>query len=207
MSVLRTPPTGLDETFVDPATQQLVQLARAEGADFARERIRQGADVDDRGTDGVTPLLWALLHRDRELFAALLDAGADPTVAVDSGMTTVHVAAMIDDPWYLERLLDTDDVHRTDDARGATGTRGAFDSDDQSAPRTRSWVDVVNGETGETPLMAAMRSDRHPQFRALLDAGADPDADQNPYPDLADNFTDLPGADLEAVDEGEGLLG
>lgn len=93
-----------------------------------------------------SPLLNALLDDDVEQFRSLLDAGADPTSALEGGTTIVHVAAMVDDPTYLELLVEA----------GAD-------------------VDVANASSGETPLMAAMRADREPQFRRLLDAGADPD--------------------------------
>jgi ankyrin repeat protein len=78
---------------------------------------------------------------------ALLAAGADPSQPGIDNDTVVHLAAMANDPKYLELLL----AHRAD-------------------PNAR------NGVTRATPLVSALMGGRDTQFHALLAAGADPNA-------------------------------
>ena len=95
----------------------------------------------------MSPLKQALLAHDLAGFTSLLDRGEDPSVPDEDGATIVHLAAMANDPKYLAVLL----------AHGAN-------------------VDLRHGVTGAPPLVSALMGDREPQFSALLEAGADPNA-------------------------------
>lgn len=101
--------------------------------------------VDVRGRDGLTPLGWSVLADDEPLFDRLLSLGADPLCALQDGMTVAHLAAMAADGSFVHTLLD----------RGLN-------------------PDTANDQTGETLLLAAMRSDREVTVARLLAAGASP---------------------------------
>lgn len=92
----------------------------------------------------MTLLEWAIWNRRPRVLAALLEAGADPSLPGMDGETVVHMAAMVGDPVYLEVLL----------AHGAP-------------------VDVVRQGNGWTPLFRAVLHRRHAQREALVAAGAD----------------------------------
>jgi uncharacterized protein len=133
------------DVFTDPLVFPLAEaVTRGDGQRVAK-LTAEGVDVNVRGDKGINLLQWALLHRSKAGLAALLDAGANPAQADDAGTTVVHLAAMANDPAYLEILL----------ARGTD-------------PNTS------NGVTGKASLVAAMMSERAEQFGMLLKAGADP---------------------------------
>jgi ankyrin repeat protein len=74
----------------------------------------------------------------------LLDAGADPAALGMDQETVAHMAAMVDDPKYLEMLI----------AHGAP-------------------VDLVGARGNRTPIFRAVESRRDIQFGLLVKAGAD----------------------------------
>ena len=109
-----------------------------------------GIDVNSRGDMGINLLQWALRHGSPEGMNALLEAGADASLADVDGMTVLHLASQVDDPQYLGVLM----ARRID-------------------------VDLANTVTGETPLFEAIMHDREEQFLELMAAGADVDATDN----------------------------
>src|SRR5262245_35401703 len=69
------------------AAESLPQLVELGQREAALRALADGADVDARGPDGATALLWAAHRGDRELVAALLKRGANPDAANDYGVT------------------------------------------------------------------------------------------------------------------------
>lgn len=134
------------EAFTDVRTAELAQAAADGDAARVRDLAAAGANPNERGAKGVTPLQWALYHQSTDGMKALLAAGADPAQGSDDGMTVVHLAAMADHPRYLRVLLD----------HGVS-------------------PDTPNTVTQATPLAAALMGERADNFEALLKAGAKPD--------------------------------
>lgn len=134
------------EVFTDVRSAELAEAAAAGNAARVRELVAAGANANDRGAKGVTPLQWALYKHSVAGMQALLSAGADPAVGADDGMTAVHLAAMADDPRYLRLLLE----------HGAS-------------------ADTPNTVTQATPLVSALMGERAQNFEVLLKAGAKPD--------------------------------
>ncbi len=132
------------QVFPDPRAAELAD-AVAEGDTSRIRGLAAGADLTYRGDKQVTFLQWALLNKRLDSLKALLDAGADPLQPGMDGDTVVHFAAKANDAAYLAELL----------ARGVD-------------------PNVANAETGAVPLAAALMGEAQPQFRALLQAGADP---------------------------------
>ncbi len=137
---------------VDPAkvffTPETATLARAVLAGDAGE-VRQLAArsrLDAVGEQGITLLQWALLNKSLPGLKALLQAGADPRQPGTGGASVVHLAAMADDPAYLDALL----------AAGAD-------------------ANVQHAQSGATPLMSALTAQREAQFHRLLQARVDLD--------------------------------
>jgi ankyrin repeat protein len=89
--------------------EQLAALARAAsqgdlaGMDAA---IADGADVNDQGLDGTTILEWSLYAENKPAFEKLYKAGADPYLMDSREMNVVVLATRVDDPGYLEILLE-----------------------------------------------------------------------------------------------------
>jgi len=144
MSAAAEQAVDVNRIFLDPAVARLADAA-ARGDRRQVAELASGVDLAATGDDGVTLLQWALFNKSADGLEALLEAGANPNQPGLDGDTVVHLAAMANDDAYLKILL----------AKGA----------DPNAP---------HGDTGATPLRAAMMGERVEQFRALLAAGADP---------------------------------
>lgn len=134
----------IHEVFADPAVADLAE-AVADGAVVEIRRLAQGVDLRSRGDKNVTLLEWAVLNKSLAGLETLLELGADPAQPGIDGSTVAHLAAMANDPAYLDALL----------AHGAD-------------------PDTVHAHTGATPLSAALMGERAEQFQRLLAAGADP---------------------------------
>jgi uncharacterized protein len=122
----------LADAIVDDDTKRVHALAKS-------------TDLRAHGDKNVTLLEWAVFNKSRAAFKALLAEGADPALPGIDGSTAAHLAAMINDPYYLDELL--------------------------KAGVNPSLRDKASGQ----PLLsAALMGRRDDQFRALLAAGADP---------------------------------
>lgn len=127
-----------------PAPLQALAQAVADGDTAAIARLAADAPLQATGQDNVTLLEWAIWNRQPAALAALLDAGADPALPGMEGESVAHLAASVDDPQYLQVLID------------------------HGAP-----VDLIGGSAARTPLFRAVLSRRQAQVRQLLAAGAD----------------------------------
>jgi ankyrin repeat protein len=88
--------------------------------------LRDGADVNGQGHDGVTPLLWALGCDNARGIEALLKAGANPNQDVGAG-TAVYLAATRHDHRVLRVLLQHGgDANAFDANTGMTALQEAF---------------------------------------------------------------------------------
>lgn len=129
--------------FNDPSIQPLADAVAA--GDVARIReLAPAHDLSTQGDDGVTLLEWAIWNQQPAALAALLEAGADAAQPATDRDTVAHMAAMVEDPKYLQVLID------------------------HGAP-----VDIVSPRAGWTPVFRAVQSRRTPQLDLLLGAGVD----------------------------------
>jgi uncharacterized protein len=129
--------------FAAETLPELIELGQREAALRA---LDSGADVDARGPDGATALLWAAHEGDRELVAALLALKANPDAANDYGVTPLAAAAVEADPAIIRALLEA----------GAD-------------------VEAANPE-GQTALMVVARTGRVEAARLLIEHGANVNA-------------------------------
>ena len=115
----------------------------------ARLLVRAGANVEARSDNGTTPLLAAAASEPAGVVALLLEAGAKIDARDREGRTVLHAAATNLRRGVIEELVRA----------------GA-------AP-------YVNAQMidGRTPLLIAVRDGYTENVRSLLDAGADPNAE------------------------------
>jgi ankyrin repeat protein len=65
-----------------------------------------GADVEERGSYNMTPLLYAAFHGKSTIVKILVEAGADMNARDDTGWTVLHCAATNDDAELVQFLLE-----------------------------------------------------------------------------------------------------
>jgi hypothetical protein len=125
----------------------LAQAAASGNVSKIEKLVKKGADVNAQGRDGMTPLFWALIKQNKKGFQALLEQGADPNVITtrENGekASILHFAAIMDDSDYLRLMLE----------HGAN-------------------ANVVDADTGETPIYEAIANFRKSNIDLLIAHGA-----------------------------------
>jgi uncharacterized protein len=137
-------PNGEIAAFTKDREERLSAAVRAGDAGLAAELIRDGARVDHRSPDGLTPLMIAAGRGDAPMVRLLLGAGAD-VYAADSGAgaTALHKACQGGSLDAVRLLVEA----------------GAF-------------VDAVAATTGHTPVMDAVWFKQPHLAKYLVEHGA-----------------------------------
>jgi ankyrin repeat protein len=133
-------------TAVTAAEQSLLDAAEAGDHDAAVAALTAGGDVNARGPDGTTALIWAAYNGDAKLVERLLAAGADADAKNEFGSFALSEAAIGGYTDVVAALL-----------------KGGAEAD------------AANPE-GETALMAIARTGNVEAATLLLDAGANVNA-------------------------------
>lgn len=135
------------EARAGDGSRLLAVAARRGRLEMAKILLAFGANPNADSPDELAPLSWAVLDGGRELTAALLEAGADPSAMDRMGGTALMRAAsgirFGDGAWAIKALLEA----------GAD-------------PDARN-------ERGESALGVAARSGRLREMEALIKGGAD----------------------------------
>jgi hypothetical protein len=104
--------------------------------------LKAGMNVNVRGENGYTPLMWASASHDTEIVSFFIEKGADVNAENEDGYTALMFAASTGNKQMVELFIE----------RGAD-------------------INARN-QTGETALMLASLNDRIEVVRALLEHGA-----------------------------------
>lgn len=96
---------SVEEVFKNMDARKIASLACNGKADDLQQAL-QTSNVNTKGLDGVTPLMWALTCRNTDGMRILLKAGADPNIAADNGSTTVTIAATYGESKFLKLLIE-----------------------------------------------------------------------------------------------------
>jgi len=128
------------------AGQSLLEAAEAGEHAAALAALKAGGDVQARGPDGTTALIWAAYNGDADLVGRLLAAGADANAQNEFGASALSEAATGGYTDVVAALL-----------------KGGANAD-------------LPSSEGETPLMEVARTGDVAAATLLLDAGADVNA-------------------------------
>ena len=77
-----------EDYFTDPKVIALCHAIEANDLAGIDREIAAGANVNAKGKDNMTPLLWAFPDNKLERFTKLLEHGANPNVAIESDLNT-----------------------------------------------------------------------------------------------------------------------
>jgi ankyrin repeat protein len=181
-------------------TTALTWAVEADDRELARLLLDAGADPKVANRYGVTPLSVAATNRNAPMVSILLKAGADPNAALPGGETVLMTAAHAGDPEVLDALLAHGaNVNAKESSYGETALMWAAFENHAAAVRLLlkhgAAVDMQSGgfpmvkdrfglegvltilPHGKwTALMYAARQGALDAARALVEAGANPNA-------------------------------
>jgi ankyrin repeat protein len=162
------------------AAESLPELVELGQREAAMRALEGGADVDARGPDGATALIWAAHRGDRELVAALLERGANPDATNDYGVTPLAAAAVEADAEIVGALLEAGADVEAANAEGQTALMVVARTGRVEAARLLlehgARVNAHESFGGQTALMWAA-AQKHPEMiRLLIENGAAVDA-------------------------------
>jgi uncharacterized protein len=191
---------GADVNVAEPRSGQTALMwAAAEGHhDVVAGLTDMGADVNAASKSGFTPIVFAAVRGDVASIRTLLAAHADPNVTVGSGAQPLIVAMQYKQTAAGLALLDGGASLQVHDRTGNTPLHLAAqvgdlnlvtallaNGADANARTPASTGAAARGGGGggrgaptgaQTPLMFAARGDHEAVMRALVAAGADPNA-------------------------------
>ncbi|WP_281222017.1 ankyrin repeat domain-containing protein [Photobacterium sanguinicancri] len=129
--------------FFQPEMVSLLQDIQRDNRKRAEQKIESGASLNVHGKDGITPLFWLILNKDKPAIKLALQLGADPNFSDPVGDTPITIVAGGNDDEMLDILLE------------AGANPNAIDSN------------------GEPVLFAAIGMSNWSQMKMLIEAGAD----------------------------------
>ena len=89
------------------AAQDFLSIVEDGSPSEVQAAIDDGANVNVRGDNGETPLMWAAFGNGKsEVLELLINAGADVSVRAEGGVTPLMAAAGNNNPEVIERLID-----------------------------------------------------------------------------------------------------
>jgi ankyrin repeat protein len=165
------------EVFPD---SRVVELAEAIADNDAKRvhLLAKSTDLRAHGDKNVTLLEWAIVNQSKRAFEALLEEGADPTLPGIDNSTAAHMAAMVNDPYYLRVLLERGLDPNLQDQRirepllSASLMGGREEQFDALLAAGAS--PNVSDSMGDTPLHVAAQVNQYRQALVLLKSGANP---------------------------------
>ena len=159
------------------ADLRLVNAARQNDPQAVRQLLKQRADVNVRGNDGATALLWATHWNDLETADALIRAGADVNAANDLRVTPLSLACTNANAALVERLLTANADPNTAIATGETPIITCAGSGSVDAVRSLiargADVNAKEPSQNQTALMWAAAERHVDVVKLLVERGAD----------------------------------
>jgi ankyrin repeat protein len=177
--------------FSDAQAAALAQAAAKGHTDEIARLLSEGVDVNARGKDGMTPLLWALFNQNKEGFECLLQHGANPNLQLSddqtselarelpfAGNSAMSFAARYQDIWYLDTVIKYGgNVNLVNPFRSFTPIYASIEALRKLQPRKLIEAGAnlnFQDRDGVTPLVFAAMCNRYDLAYEMLQAGADP---------------------------------
>jgi ankyrin repeat protein len=175
--------------FQNPSEIALLKGAARGDAAQMDAALKQGADVNAVGDQGMTPLAWAIAKQNKAGFLYLLQHGANPnyrTKPVDrynQGTSIIELTAMLEDPDYLKFALNHGgNANGTTDFPSQTLVFTAVKNHRKENVKTlfQHGAELNHRDAaGFTALLHARDTAQYDIVLLLLDLGADPKIEDN----------------------------
>lgn len=176
-------PTSENKTvFLDSKAQAFAEACESGDLVAINRLIAEGADINAQSSDGVTPLLRALIAKKKDAYKVLLQAGANPNLRDRMGNAAVNSAAECSDPFFLELALRHDgepDLINEGSLFSRNNTPLFYAVYKEHASNVALLIEAGakldhQDEKGYTPLHHASEGAAYDIVLMLLEAGADP---------------------------------
>ncbi|UJR53775.1 ankyrin repeat domain-containing protein [Dickeya zeae] len=89
-----------------PPMATLLQTIRKGDETEARRQLAQGLNLNIHGKEGITPLLWLVMEKNKSATQLALKLGADPNFRAGNGNNAVNMVAGAKSPEWLKMMLD-----------------------------------------------------------------------------------------------------
>lgn len=167
---------SLDVMFPDASVRALAKAAADGNIKKVEQLIKEGVSVNSKGTQGATPLFWAM--RNYNGFKLLLELGADPNVVFGNGDggSVVNWAVTAKDKRLLAAVLQHGgSPNLIDNQSGETPLFSAFEVGDVAIEALLAAGANINAKNrfGDTATMVASGRGRYEIVYKLLERGAD----------------------------------
>ncbi|KAI1782779.1 ankyrin [Ganoderma leucocontextum] len=131
-----------EHAYMGPTEKLFNAIVTGDRAVVAKIVSADGFDIDRRDHVGRTPLQIAILSKATDIACDLIDAGARMTARVVDGRTALHLAAQLDLPVVVRKLLERSAVNKEKaEAEAAAKNKEAKNKEDK--------MDVDDDEGGE----------------------------------------------------------
>ena len=171
--------TGKTMKLTDFFTDDVVALVQAiEKGDEtkARQLIAQGATLNLHGDEGITPLFWLLMQKDKPAMRLALKLGANPNLASPNGDTPVTLAAGGSDAEFLLILLEGGGDPNAVDRNGYPALFGAISQERPELMKMliRFGADInLTNRSEENSVLHAASLNKYEIVHYLIEQGAD----------------------------------
>jgi len=170
------------EAFSDPQVIELVLAASRGDTKKIDALVKAGVDVNTRGENGATPLIWMLPDKNIAGFERLLEHGAAPNLTYDERYSVMWYLAGSDLSEFLELALEYGgDANWLGGNSTIINPAITFGRVENIKILIDAGADVnfQNRVSGGTPLHAAGGTRQYQIAYMLLEAGADPRINDN----------------------------
>lgn len=167
---------SLDVMFPDASVRALAKAAGDGNIKKVEQLVKEGVSVTSKGTQGATPLFWAM--RNYNGFKRLLELGADPNVVFGNGDggSVIHWAVTAKDKRLLPAVLQHGgNPNLIDNQSDETPLFSALNVGDVALDvllAAGANIDAKN-RFGDTATMVASGRGRYEIVHKLLERGAD----------------------------------
>lgn len=164
--------------FADPKVAELAEAAARGDVGRVHALLAQGVNVNSRGEEGITALIYAMSGKSVKGFQGLLERGADPNQHTDCGESAMKWAAFQNESEHLRILLahggNPNLRYPTADLR-ATPLHWAASGPCLENARIliKAGADATARDVNGTAMKLAAWQNRFDMVYAMLEAGAD----------------------------------
>ena len=187
---------SLETMFTDRQVRALAKAAGDGNINKIEQLVKEGVSVNSKGTQGATPLFWALRNYDG--FKRLLELGADPNVVFGNGDggSVVHAAVTAKDERFLKAVFQHGgNPNLVDNQSGYTPLFSALPMGVRTVETLLDAGASINAQDrfGNTAAIAAAGRGRFEIVYKLLERGADYTLKDSTGHDLADEVASVVG--------------